>query len=253
MRKKIVAGNWKMNCTHEEAVSLTTEIAELLKAENTREVKIILAPPFLHIGIVRYLTQEEKRISVAAQNCSSISSGAYTGEVSAAMIKSVGAEYVIIGHSERRGYFNETNDVIAEKIKLALQNDLTPIFCCGETLNERNANNHFEIIARQLNEAVFLFDENDFRKIIIAYEPVWAIGTGVTASPAQAQEIHAFIRNLIAKKYSYEAAASCSILYGGSCNEQNAKELFSQNDIDGGLIGGASLKAKSFVTIVKSF
>jgi triosephosphate isomerase (TIM) len=253
MRQKIVAGNWKMNCTHQEAVSLTTEIAELLKNENTGEVKIILAPPFLHLGIVRYLTQDEKRISIAAQNCAAFASGAYTGEVSAAMIESVAAMYVIIGHSERRNYFNETNAALAEKTKLALQNNLTPVFCCGETLDERNANNHFEVIARQLNESVFLLDENDFRKVIIAYEPVWAIGTGVTASPAQAQEIHAFIRNIIAKKYSYETAEGASILYGGSCNEQNAKELFSQKDIDGGLIGGASLKAQSFIKIITSF
>src|SRR6185436_14398935 len=224
MRQKIVAGNWKMNCTHEEAVSLVTEITELLKNENTGDVKIILAPPFVHLGIARYLTQEEKRISVAAQNCSSYASGAYTGEVSAAIIKSTGAAYVIVGHSERRNYFNETNAILADKVKLALQNDLTPVFCCGETLNERNANNHFEVISQQLNECVFLLDENDFRKIVIAYEPVWAIGTGVTATPAQAQEVHAFIRNLIAKKYSYDAAASASVLYGGSCNEQNAKE-----------------------------
>ncbi|HKR03910.1 MAG TPA: triose-phosphate isomerase [Bacteroidia bacterium] len=253
MRQKIVAGNWKMNCTHQEAVTLTTEITELLKNENTGDVKIIIAPPFVHLGIARYLTQDEKRISIAAQNCSSFASGAYTGEVSAAMIESVAATYVIIGHSERRNYFNETNAALAEKTKLALQNNLTPVFCCGETLDERKANNHFEVIAQQLNESVFLLDEKDFRKIIIAYEPVWAIGTGVTASPAQAQEIHAFIRNLIAKKYSYQAAESASILYGGSCNEQNAKELFSQKDIDGGLIGGASLKAQSFVKIIKSF
>jgi triosephosphate isomerase (TIM) len=253
MRQKIVAGNWKMNCTHEEAISLTTGITELLKNENTGDVKIILAPPFVHLGAVRFLTQGEKRISVAAQNCSSYASGAYTGEVSAAIIASVGAEYVIIGHSERRNYFNETHAALSEKVKLALQNNLFPVFCCGETLNERKANNHFEVIAQQLNESVFFLDENDFRRIVIAYEPVWAIGTGVTATPTQAQEIHAFIRNLIAKKYSYQAAESASVLYGGSCNEQNAKELFSQKDIDGGLIGGASLKAQSFVKIITSF
>lgn len=253
MRQRIVAGNWKMNCTHEEAVSLTSEITELLKNENTGDVKIILAPPFVHLGIVHFLTQEEKRISIAAQNCSSYASGAYTGEVSASMIKSVGAEYVIIGHSERRNYFNDTNAVIAEKVKLALQNDLTPIFCCGESLNERNINHHFEIVAQQLKESVFSLNENDFKKLIIAYEPVWAIGTGLTATPTQAQEMHSYIRKLISEKYSGIIAASASILYGGSCNEQNAKELFSQPDIDGGLIGGASLKAKSFIQIVKSF
>lgn len=253
MRTKIVAGNWKMNCTHEEAVILTTEITELLKGENTNDVKIIFAPPFLHIGIVRYLTKDERRISVAAQNCSSFALGAYTGEVSAAMIKSVGAEYVIIGHSERRSYFNENNSVLAEKIKLALQNNLIPIFCCGETDIERNAKNHFDVVKNQLDESIFILDDNNFRKCVIAYEPVWAIGTGETATPEQANEMHEYIRRLIAEKYSAALAESISLLYGGSCNEQNAKELFSQEYIDGGLIGGASLKAKSFVSIVKSF
>ncbi|MEP7170065.1 MAG: triose-phosphate isomerase, partial [Bacteroidota bacterium] len=180
MRQKIVAGNWKMNCTHEEAVSLTSEITELLKNETVSDVKIILAPPFVHLGILKYLISEEKRISIAAQNCSSFASGAYTGEVSAAMIKSVGGEHIIIGHSERRSYFNETNAVLSEKVKLALQNNLTPIFCCGETLNERNANNHFDVVKKQLEEGVFMLNESDFKKIIVAYEPVWAIGTGVT-------------------------------------------------------------------------
>ena len=253
MRQKIVAGNWKMNCLHEEAFSLTTEIVELLINENTGDVKIIIAPPYLHLGVVVYLTKDENRIGVSAQNCSSFASGAYTGEVAAAMIKSVGVAYVIIGHSERRSYFNETNVVLFEKTKHALQNDLTPLFCCGETLNERNSNEHFDVVARQLNDSVFQLSENDFRKIVIAYEPVWAIGTGVTATPAQAQEMHAYIRKLISEKYSASVADSVSLLYGGSCNEQNAKELFSQKDIDGGLIGGASLKAKSFVTIAKSF
>ncbi|MFI5218628.1 MAG: triose-phosphate isomerase [Bacteroidia bacterium] len=253
MRTKIVAGNWKMNCTHEEAVSLISEIVALLKDEKVNDVKIILAPPFLHIGMARFLAKEESRISIAAQNCSSFASGAYTGEVSAAMIKSTGGEYVIIGHSERRNYFNETNAVIGDKIKLALQNGLTPIFCCGETLNERNANNHFSVVKKQLDESVFILSEIDFRKIIIAYEPVWAIGTGVTATPEQAQEIHAYIRKTISEKYSEDVASSVSILYGGSCNEQNANVLFSQKDIDGGLIGGASLKANSFVSIIKSF
>lgn len=253
MRIKIVAGNWKMNCTHEEAVTLSSEIVELLKSESINNVKVILAPPYVHLGAVVYLTNEEKRISVAAQNCSSFASGAYTGEVSATMIKSVGGEYVIIGHSERRSYFNESNAVLAEKVKLALQNNLIPIFCCGETLNERNANNHFEVVKKQLDESIFILNESDFIKIVIAYEPVWAIGTGVTATPAQAQEMHAYIRKLISEKYSDAVADSCSLLYGGSCNEQNAKELFSQKDIDGGLIGGASLKAQSFVNIVKSF
>jgi triosephosphate isomerase len=253
MRQKIVAGNWKMNCTHEEAVHLTSEIIELLKNENTGEVKIILAPPFIHLGMVRYLIQNKSRISISAQNCSSFDSGAYTGEVSAAMIKSVGTEYVIIGHSERRNYFNETNEILKDKVLLALKNNLNPVFCCGETLNERNSNNHFATVAQQLVETVFSLSEKEFSKIVIAYEPVWAIGTGITATPEQAQEMHAYIRKLISEKYSHSIADAISILYGGSCNEQNAKALFSQKDIDGGLIGGASLKAESFVQIIKSF
>jgi triosephosphate isomerase len=242
-----------MNCTHGEAVALTTEIVELIKNENTGDTLIILAPPYLHLGIVHYLTQEEKRIRIAAQNCAAFASGAYTGEVSAAMIKSVAADYVIIGHSERRSYFNESNAALAEKVKLALQNGLTPIFCCGETLIERNASNHFAVVKRQLDESVFALSEADFNKIIIAYEPVWAIGTGVTATSAQAQEMHGYIRKFISEKYSPAVADAVSLLYGGSCNENNAKELFSQTDIDGGLIGGASLKAQSFVKIAASF
>ena len=242
-----------MNCTHEEAVALTSGITELLKNENTGDVKIILSPPFVHVGVVFYLTKEDKRISVAAQNCSSFSSGAYTGEISVAIIKSVGAEYVIIGHSERRNYFNETNNTLSEKVKLVLQNNLTPIFCCGEKLEERNSNNHFEVVKQQLNESLFMLSASDFKKIVIAYEPVWAIGTGKTASPEQAQEMHLYIRSIIFEKYSGEIADSIPILYGGSCNENNAKDLFSQKDIDGGLIGGASLNAQSFVKIVKSF
>lgn len=253
MKSKIVAGNWKMNCSRDEANVLTSEIVNMLQDEVTGDVKVVLAPPFVHLSSVVHLVKNNKRIGVAAQNCSSYGQGAYTGEVSASMIRSVGGEYVIIGHSERRSFFKETNDVLADKIKLALQNDLIPVFCCGEILEERNTDRHFEIVQKQLEESVFILQEADFRKIVIAYEPVWAIGTGLTATPTQAQEMHEFTRQLIANKYSPALSDSISILYGGSCNDQNAKELFAQKDIDGGLIGGASLKSRSFVNIVKSF
>jgi triosephosphate isomerase len=192
-------------------------------------------------------------VAVGAQNAHQAESGAYTGEISAKMIKSVGAEYVILGHSERRQYFGESNELLAAKTDTALKNDLKPIFCIGETLQEREAEEHFSIIKSQLVEGVFHLDETDFAKLVIAYEPVWAIGTGVTASSDQAQEIHAFIRIEIAAKYGQEIAANTTILYGGSCNPKNAPELFAQPDIDGGLIGGASLKSRDFIDIVKVF
>lgn len=253
MPQKIVAGNWKMNCMHEEALQLTTDILEILKHEDTGDTRVLLCPPFVHLGMCHYLTKDESRIAIGAQNCSMHAGGAYTGEISAAMIRSVGTQYVIIGHSERRSYFGETNAMLHKKLEMALQAGLLPVFCCGETLNERDTSRHFDIVKQQLEEAVFLINENDFKKIIIAYEPVWAIGTGKTATSAQAQEMHGYIRQLVAAKYGIDASANVSILYGGSCNDQNAHELFSQKDIDGGLIGGASLKAENFVKIIKSF
>ena len=192
-------------------------------------------------------------IKLGAQNCSEHSSGAYTGEVSASMLQSIGVNYVIIGHSERRIYFNETNQVIAKKINEAIRSNLQPIFCCGEQLAERETNNHFNIIENQLEEGLFHLSATNFEKVIIAYEPVWAIGTGITATSNQAQEMHYFIRNLIATKYNTTIANNCSVLYGGSCNALNAKELFSEPDVDGGLIGGASLKATDFIEIANSF
>jgi triosephosphate isomerase len=245
-----------MNKTFEEAVNLVKELAELLK-ENKEwqndDILVILSPPFPFIHKTDELVKDFRYIKIAAQNCHSEEKGAFTGEVSAPMIRSAGAEYVIIGHSERRMYFKETNEFIAKKIDIALKSGLIPIFCCGEILPDRKNENHFNVIKRQLKEGVFHLSENDFSKMVVAYEPIWAIGTGVTATPAQAQEMHAFIRKQIAGKYNQQIADNTTILYGGSCNSKNAKELFANKDVDGGLIGGASLIASEFATIINSF
>jgi triosephosphate isomerase len=252
MRKKIVAGNWKMNTSFARGIELGVEINKLLRKQAKNEVTVILAPPFTHIAELVKVT-DYPGIFIAAQNCSSEPKGAFTGEVSAKMIKSTGAEYVIIGHSERRSIFNETNHQLLDKLKLALENELTPIFCIGEKLEERQAGNYFDVIQHQLDEAAFQLSPEDFSKIVIAYEPVWAIGTGLNASPEQAQEVHSFIRSAIAKKFNEEQSLNTSILYGGSCKASNARALFVQPDVDGGLIGGASLDAAEFVAIVNSF
>ncbi len=232
MREKIVAGNWKMNCNREEAFSLATEIAGMVTDEVHQPVKVILAPPFVHLSAVAHLVAPSE-IGVAAQNCASELSGAFTGEVAAPMIKSVGAEYVIIGHSERRHIFNETNEQLAKKINLAIQSGLKPIFCIGEMLPERESGKQESVVEQQLRESVFHLSNDLFAGIIIAYEPVWAIGTGKTASPEQAQQMHAFIRSLLKKQYGEATADATSILYGGSCNENNARELFALADVDG--------------------
>lgn len=246
MRDKIVAGNWKMNKTLEEATQLVCEIENIVV--NT-SVKMIVIPPFPFINSI----VNNSNLKVGAQNCSAKESGAYTGEVAASMLKSVGAEYIVIGHSERRMYFNEGNQELSEKVNQCLSNELTPIFCCGELLDERESKNHFEVVKSQVSGGLFHLSEEQFLKCIVAYEPVWAIGTGVTASPEQAQEMHAFIRGLISQKYSQKTADAVSILYGGSCNPKNAQELFALPDVDGGLIGGASLKADDFTAIANSF
>jgi len=243
MRKKIVAGNWKMNLDYSEGLSLFSEIINMFKDEATGKQQAVICSPFIHLHSLAQLVKGYTNVGVGAQNAHQAESGAYTGEISAKMIKSVGAEYVILGHSERRQYFGETNQLLAAKTDIALKNDLKPIFCIGETLQEREAEEHFSIIKSQLVEGVFHLDETDFAKLVIAYEPVWAIGTGVTASSDQAQEIHAFIRIEIAAKYGQEIAANTTILYGGSCNPKNAPEL----------IGGASLKSRDFIDIVKVF
>ena len=213
---------------------------------------VIIGTPFIHLASIAAAI-DTTRIGVAAENCADKESGAYTGEVSAAMVASTGARYVIIGHSERRAYYHETSPILMEKVKLALSNGLTPIFCVGEVLEEREAGKHFEVVARQVEEALFTLDQTDFAKLILAYEPVWAIGTGKTATADQAQEMHAHIRKSIAAKYGKEVADGCSILYGGSCNAANAKELFSRPDVDGGLIGGASLSVDKFLPIIEAF
>lgn len=251
MRKKIVAGNWKMNLSMQEAQSLTAELIGMIQDEKQNDCQVILFPPFVYINTINRQIQNN-HLLVGAQNCADKLSGAYTGEISVAMLKSIGTTAVLIGHSERRTYYHESNNTCAEKIKLALREQLTPFYCIGETLTERNANQQMQIIEQQLNEGIFHLSASDFSKCVIAYEPVWAIGTGVTASPEQAQEMHAFIRNKIAEKYSTAVAQKISILYGGSCNETNAKELFSLSDVDGGLIGGASLKSRSFMNIIQA-
>lgn len=251
MRKNIVAGNWKMNKTLQEGLALAKELDAALKGR-TINCDVIIGTPFIHLASIAAAI-DTTRIGVAAENCADKESGAYTGEVSAAMVASTGARYVIIGHSERRAYYHETSPILIEKVKLALSNGLTPIFCVGEVLEEREAGKHFEVVARQVEEALFTLDQTDFAKLILAYEPVWAIGTGKTATADQAQEMHAHIRKSIVAKYGKEVADGCSILYGGSCNAANAKELFSRPDVDGGLIGGASLSVDKFLPIIEAF
>jgi triosephosphate isomerase len=253
MRKKIVAGNWKMNLDHAEGLALFNEVSELIKTDITGTQQAIVCSPFIHLHSLAQLAKGSDKLAVGAQNAHQAESGAYTGEISAKMIASVGATYVILGHSERRQYFGESNELLAKKTDTVLKHDLTPIFCIGETLQERETGQHFDVIGAQLEQGVFHLDAASFSKLVIAYEPVWAIGTGVTASAEQAQEVHAFIRKEIATKYNQAVADGITILYGGSCNPKNAPELFAKPDIDGGLIGGASLKARDFVDILKVF
>jgi triosephosphate isomerase (TIM) len=248
MRKKIVAGNWKMNKTLHEGIELAKTINRQVE-EN--DVIVVLCPPFIHLSVVAETITKDS-LFAGGQNCASEASGAYTGEVSAEMIRSAGADYVIIGHSERRTYFNESDAILNKKVKLALAYELTPIFCCGEVLSERQAGKHIQIVKSQLEKGLFDLSPEDFRRIVIAYEPVWAIGTGVTATAEQAQEMHKMIREHIAEKYGNTVASNTSILYGGSCKPSNARELFSNPDVDGGLIGGASLSASDFMGIVNA-
>ncbi|NOY95381.1 MAG: triose-phosphate isomerase [Chlorobi bacterium] len=252
MRQKIVAGNWKCNTTLQEGIELAKAVDATVAEKGARDVVVILGTPFTHITKVVEAINTG-RIGVAAQNCASEAKGAYTGEVSAAMVKSTGAEYVILGHSERRQYYGETSGILNKKLALALENGLTPIYCCGEALEVREAGAQNEFVKQQLAETVFTLSPEDFKKIVIAYEPIWAIGTGRTATSAQAQEMHAFLRGTIAEKYGKEIADGTSILYGGSCNPKNAKELFANPDVDGGLIGGASLKAEDFIEIINAY
>lgn len=252
MRKKIVAGNWKCNTNLQEGVQLAKEVNELVAKEGADDVVVVLGTPFTHLTKV-VETVDTGRIGVSAQNCAAEPKGAFTGEVSAEMVKSTGAEYVILGHSERREYYGETSETLNKKVALALENGLTPIYCCGEPLEVREAESQNDFVKKQLEETVFQLSAADFKKLVIAYEPIWAIGTGKTASSDQAQEIHAFIRSIIAEKFGKEVAEETSILYGGSCKPSNAKELFANKDVDGGLIGGASLKAEDFLGIINGF
>mgnify|MGYP000601845385 FL=1 len=251
MRKNIVAGNWKMNTTLPEGLQLAKEVNDALKGVDAK-CDVIICVPFTHLASINGVI-DKNRLGLGAENCADHVSGAYTGEVSAPMVASTGATYVILGHSERRQYYGETSETLKEKVKLALANGLTPIFCIGEVLEEREAGKHFEVVKTQIEDALFDLSAEDFSKLILAYEPVWAIGTGKTATDDQAQEIHAYIRSVIEGKYGKEVAENTSILYGGSCKPSNAKALFAKPDVDGGLIGGAALKADSFMGIVEAF
>ena len=251
MRKKIVAGNWKMNMNLQDGIALAKELNETLKAEKPN-CGVVICTPFIHLAsIAQFLDQDI--IGLGAENCADKEKGAFTGEVSAEMVKSTGAQYVILGHSERREYYKETPEILKEKVLLAQKNGLKVIFCIGESLAEREAGKQNEVVKAELEGSVFNLSEADFRKIVIAYEPIWAIGTGKTATAEQAEEIHAYIRSIIAEKYGQAVADDTTILYGGSCKASNAPELFAKPDIDGGLIGGASLKAADFKGIIDAF
>ena len=253
MRKKIVAGNWKMNLLAEEAYNLARKIEHYAIAHShDQEREIILAPPLLYLEAIADNMHLLPSVKVAAQNCHYESSGAYTGEVAAGMLQSIGVDYVIIGHSERRTYFNESNEILRKKVDGTLKNGMCPIFCCGEPEGIREAGNYKDFVEEQLNSSLLGLSPSDILKCVIAYEPVWAIGTGKTASASQAQEMHAFIRGLLEQKYGNEISEEISIIYGGSVNSINAHELFMEEDIDGGLVGGASIEADQFIAIVEA-
>ncbi len=249
MRRKIVAGNWKMNIEHAEGKELINDILSGLS--NVEESKqVIICPPFIHLQQAAELVHGTSHVSIGAQNCYTEASGAYTGEVSAAMIKSTGAGSVILGHSERREYFNESNEMLAQKVNIALENGLQVIFCCGEAKEIREAGTQNSFVEGQIKDSLFHLSAEQMANVVVAYEPIWAIGTGLTASSDQAQDMHAHIRSVLAAKYGQELANNTSILYGGSCKPTNAAELFACPDVDGGLIGGASLKAADFQGII---
>jgi triosephosphate isomerase (TIM) len=251
MRRKIVAGNWKMNTNPNEGLKLAEAVVKGAGGGLPDNVSLILAPPFTHLTLIKNILPEN--IGLAAQNCATEDSGAYTGEVSAGMLVSAGAGYVIIGHSERRMFYKETDQELNKKIRMAISKGLSPIFCCGENLHEREKGIYTEVVKKQVEQGLSDISAADFSKIIIAYEPVWAIGTGKTATAEQAQEMHHYIRNLIKDLYNSDIADSTTILYGGSCKPSNAKELFQNPDVDGGLIGGAALNADDFLAIARSF
>ena len=251
MRKKIVAGNWKMNMDLKEGLVFAGSIDKYFREKPSTRAEVILCTPFIHLAGVAGILKNGN-VFLGAQNCASEPSGAYTGEVSANMIRSTGAGYVIIGHSERRTYYHEDDKILNRKAALVLEEGLSVIFCCGEVKEEREKGTHFEVVKQQLQEGLFTFSAEDMKRIIIAYEPVWAIGTGLTATPEQAQEMHHYIRGLVNEKYGDDTAGELTILYGGSCKPSNAREIFSKPDVDGGLIGGASLKIEDFAAIVEA-
>ena len=251
MRQLIVAGNWKMNKSFGEGIALAKEVVS--KVDASSPITVILGTPYIHLNAIAPIAREKSNVFLAAQNCHTDLKGAFTGEISAAMIQSVGADYVILGHSERRKYFGETDATVAEKINRALESGIKPIVCIGEELDKRESGEQEAVVKSQIEGGMFHLNEDSFSKIVIAYEPVWAIGTGKTASPEQAQEMHQFIRSTIHAKYGASIADDLTILYGGSCKPHNSKELFSQPDVDGGLIGGASLKSDDFLSIINSF
>ena len=249
MRKKIVAGNWKMNKNLQEGVALAKELTTTVKNPNC---EVIICTPFIHLATAAEILKGSP-IKLGAENCADKASGAYTGEVSAEMVKSTGAEYVILGHSERRQYYSENGEILKEKVQLALANGLKVLYCIGESLEEREANKQNAVVKKELEESVFNLDAEQFKNIVIAYEPIWAIGTGKTATAEQAEEIHAYIRSCVEVRYGKAVAEDTTILYGGSCKASNAPELFGKPDIDGGLIGGASLKAADFNGIIEAW
>lgn len=248
-RKFIVAGNWKMNNTFEEGI----ELAENINKDIPHGISLaVLGTPFIHLKAVSNIIKESTHLFLSAQNCHQEESGAYTGEVSIGMLQSVGVDYVILGHSERRAYFAESNELLSKKVDIVLKHNRSPIFCCGEGLDIRKEGGHIAYVCRQLEASLFHLSKTDFSKLVLAYEPIWAIGTGMTASPEQAEEMHAAIRDLVANQYGNDTAQQTTILYGGSCKPGNAAELFSNANVDGGLIGGASLNAKDFIALVEA-
>ncbi len=252
MRKQIVAGNWKMNKTFSEAETLISDLADALDDINAGTTEVVLCPPSLYLEMATDVAYESN-FKVGAQNIYPADSGAFTGEISPLMLKDLGVSYCITGHSERRKYFGESHEFLKSKVDSLIRHGIRPIFCCGELLPEREAGIHFDVVTRQLEESLFHLPALEFLQVVVAYEPVWAIGTGVTATRKQAQEMHAFIRKRIEDKYGDKVAGETTILYGGSCNGSNARELFAEPDVDGGLIGGASLKTDEFMQIVTSF
>lgn len=250
MRTQIVAGNWKMNCNLDESQHLLNALKQ--KDFSKADVEVVVAPPYTNL-YAAHQSLKDSPIKISSQNINENESGAFTGEISPSMLKSVGVEYVIIGHSERRAIYKESDALLAKKVTTALKHDLKIMFCIGEVLEQRKADKHFDVVKEQLEKGLFHSSASDMKNVVIAYEPVWAIGTGETASPEQAQEIHEYIRKVLADKYNQEVADQTSILYGGSVKPNNAKEIFAKKDVDGGLIGGASLDADSFADIVMSF